>query len=126
MACLRDTITKRGGPHLAQLWPTGASVGSVGRFGVRITTRAECAAGGRWASSAGAEYSPGAQFGQVRQADAREVVQQIGLGCADGRGPFGAGAEGAAGGHVIIVRAPCPAVHNSLSLAVQPSQGRVL
>jgi len=57
---------------------------------------------------AGVEYSPGAQFCQVGQADTGEAVQQIGLRRADGREAFGAGAESAASGHVIIVRAPFP------------------
>ena len=57
---------------------------------------------------AGAEYSHGAQFCQVGQADTGEVVQQIGLGRAHEREAFGAGTESAAGSHVIIVRAPAP------------------
>jgi hypothetical protein len=53
-----------------------------------------------------AEYAPGAQLDNVREVDAGQGVDEVGLGGADGVRGLGAGAKGATRCHWDIVRGP--------------------
>lgn len=58
----------------------------------------------------GSEHSTVPQLVKVGETDSGECVEEVGLGGADAARVLGAGAKGAAGCHVIIVRAATAAL----------------
>lgn len=90
-------------------------------------TGPEAAPGFRLGRKLASDHSAGPQFAETREADARQGGEEISLGGADALGrSLGAGAERAAGGHGVIVRAPWvrfrPVVSVSASTASPPGQ----
>ncbi len=79
----------------------GRSGGEARRFFVGAATGSEGPPRGRGRRRVGSEHSTGPQLVKVGEADPGEFVEKVGLGGAEAvRGGLGAGAKGAADGHV--------------------------